>query len=93
MLQILSNFMEIKSSNSINFVLNLKEIEAREDGLHKFLKIFLFRCEEEKYEENRAIFKSGYLVNRWCNQHQIWYEGEVYVEHKICDWLSKNPPC
>ena len=36
MLQILSNFMEIKSSNSINFVPNLKEIEAQEDGLHEF---------------------------------------------------------
>ena len=33
---ILSNFMEIKFSNCINFVLNLKEIEAREDGLHEF---------------------------------------------------------
>ena len=36
MLQILSNFMEIKSSNSINFFPNLKEIEAREDDLHEF---------------------------------------------------------
>ena len=36
MLQILSNFIEIKSSNGINFVPNLQEIEAREDDLHKF---------------------------------------------------------
>ena len=36
MLQISSNFMEIKSSNSINFVSNLKEIEAWEDDLHEF---------------------------------------------------------
>ena len=31
MLQILSNFMEVKSITSIIFVPNLKEIKARED--------------------------------------------------------------
>ena len=36
MLQILLNFMDIKSSTSIIFVPNLKEIEAREDGFHEF---------------------------------------------------------
>ena len=65
MLQILSNFMEIKSSTNIIFVPNLKEMEA--------LKMFLFWCKEEKYEENWVIFKSKYLVNPWHNQHQIWY--------------------
>ena len=47
MLQILSNFMEIKSSNSIKFVPNLKEIEAREDGLHEFKKYFLFGAKKK----------------------------------------------
>jgi len=36
MLQILSNFREIKSNTSIMFVQNLKEIEMREDGVHEF---------------------------------------------------------
>jgi len=36
MLQISSNFREIKSNTSIMFVPNLKEIEIREDGLHEF---------------------------------------------------------
>ena len=36
MLKILLNFIEIKSSTSIVFVPNLKEIEAREDGFHEF---------------------------------------------------------
>ena len=36
MLQILSNFMEIKSSTSIICVPNLKEIEEQEDSLHEF---------------------------------------------------------
>ena len=42
MLQILSNFIKIKSSAIIIFVPNLKEIEAREDGFHKFSKYFYF---------------------------------------------------
>ena len=36
MLQILPNFMEIKSITSIIFVPNLKEIEAQEDGFQEF---------------------------------------------------------
>ena len=36
MLQILSNFMELKSSTSITFIPNLKETKAQEDGFHEF---------------------------------------------------------
>ena len=36
MLQILSNFMEIKSIISIMLVLNLKEIKAQEDSFQEF---------------------------------------------------------
>ena len=36
MLRILLNLMEIKSSTSIIFVPNLKEIKAQEDGFHGF---------------------------------------------------------
>ena len=33
--------MEIKSSTSIIFVPNLKEIKAQEDGFHEFKNIFI----------------------------------------------------
>ena len=36
MLQILSNFIEIKSITNVIFVLNLKEIKAQEDGSQEF---------------------------------------------------------
>ena len=75
MLQILSNFMEIKPSTSITFVPNLQEIKVGEfeDSFHELFKIFLFSCEKEKYEENQVILKSKYIVNRLRNQLQTWY--------------------
>ena len=39
--------MEIKFSTSIIFVPNLKEIEAREDGYHKFQKYFYFGAKKK----------------------------------------------
>ena len=38
--------------------------------------LFVKRCEEEeKGEENRAIFRNTYLVNYWAYFFQIWYVG------------------
>ena len=71
MLQSLLNFMEIKSSTSI-FCSKFKRNWSTR-WFSQILKTFLFWCEEEKYKENRAIFKSKYLVNPWRNQRQIWY--------------------
>ena len=59
MLQILSNFMEIKSSNSINFVPNLKEIEAREDDLHEFLKYFCFGVKKKNTKKIGLFSKAN----------------------------------
>ena len=34
---------------------------------------FVKWCEEEKREENGAIFTSMYLANDWADFFQIWY--------------------
>ena len=53
---------------------NLKEIDPWE-GCFGWLKVtFVKRCEEEeKGEENGAIFRNTYLANYWVDFFQIWY--------------------
>ena len=53
----------------------MKEINQWED-VFGWLKVTLVvkQCEEEeKGEENRAIFMNIYLANYWANFFQIWY--------------------
>ena len=54
-------------------VLNLKEIHLGE-GCFSWLKVIILnRYKEEKYEENRAIFRHTYLKNYLADFLQIWY--------------------
>ena len=54
-------------------VLNLKEIHPGE-GCFSWLKVIVLnQCkEEEKYEENQAIFRNVYLANYLSDFLQIW---------------------
>ena len=54
---------------------NLKEIHPGEDCFFWLKVIVLSRCkeEEEKYEENWAIFRNVYLKNYLADFPQIWH--------------------
>ena len=71
MLQILSPFMEIKSSTSTIFVPNLKEIKAEKIDFTNLNLFLLFFVQRRIYEENWVIFKSAYLMNCWSDHCQI----------------------
>ena len=50
-----------------------------------WLKVtFIKWCEEEKCEENEAIFMNTYLINYLANFFQFGMYGHVYRGHKIC---------
>ena len=56
---------------------NLKEIDPWEGcfWLVKVTFVKRYEEEEEKGEENRAIFRNTYLANYYADFFQIWYVG------------------
>ena len=53
---------------------NLNKIDPREGHLWLAQRYCLkWFKEEEKDEENGAIFRNTYLTNYWANFLQIWY--------------------
>ena len=71
---------------------NLKEIHLGEGCMFFLVQSYCFksvrRRVEEKYEENRAIFRNAYFKNYLADFLQIWYAKScnVYRGHKICEF-------
>ena len=59
----------------------MKEIGPLEGCFGRLKVIFVKRCEEEKGEENGAIFRNTYLANYWADFFQIWNVG-------LCIWRA-----